>query len=100
MENVIKFIEKYLEEPTKYSKNTFKVTYESVLSKDMFCVPTFNNRHTYSVITLDDEDLKYLYDKYLPFYHEQKLIETTKEEEGKLKEIKELQAKIDKIRNS
>ena len=100
MQNVIKFIEKYLEEPTEYSKNSFKVTCESVPIGGIFCVPTFGSRQDYSVITLDDEDLKYLYDKYLPSYHEQKLIETTKQEEDKLKEIKDLQDKIDKIRNS
>lgn len=100
MKNVIKFIEKYLEEPKEYSKNSFKVTCEAVCNNTLGLLAIDLGRRDYPVITLDDEDLKYLYNKYLPFYHEQKLIETTKEEEGKLKEIKDLQAKIEKIRSS
>ena len=99
MQNVIKFIEKYLEEPTKYSKNSFKVTCESV-NNNSLGIWLAHSRSDYPIITLDDEDLKYLYDKYLPSYHEQKLIEYSDIEKKKLQDIKDLQDKIDKIRNS
>ena len=100
MKNVIKFIEKYLEEPTEYFKNSFKVTCESFSNSTLGLWVIDGNRRDYPIITLDDEDLKYLYDKYLPFYHKQKLIEYSNIEKKKLEDIKDLEAKIDKIRNS
>lgn len=98
MKNVIKFIEKYSEEPTEYS-NSFKVTCESVCKPGMFWIMD-GQRRDYPVITLDDEDLKYLYYKYLPFYYEQKLIEINDIGKKKLEDIKNLQAKIDIIKNT
>lgn len=98
MKNVIKFIEEYLKKPCEYSKNVFTINCESISVGNDIWMPI--GRHDYPVIALDDEDLKYLYNKYLPFYHEQKLIETNAIQERKSKEIKDLQDKINKIKNS
>lgn len=93
MKGLIKFIEKYLNRYGEYSTNIFTVNVDSLNKGNGFWLRDFNY-HTLETITLDDEDLEYLYNKYYPLYDVEKEKERLKDEEYKQKEIKKLQDKI------
>lgn len=96
--SLIQFIEDYKnrDEVSKY--NTFRVNVTQRWKGEVM-QHTFGVRDDYQTITLDEEDLKYLYDKYYPEY--QKQIEERDKEviERKRKEIKELEKQLYKLKN-
>jgi hypothetical protein len=96
MKGLISFIEKYLNTDSEYSTNIFRVNVDYKIKGGNFLLRDINYR-THETITLDDEDLKYLYDKYYPLYNAEKEKQNLEKEERRLREIKKLQEKIDEL---
>ena len=97
MTGIIRFIEDYLSRDSGHSMNVFRVNIDRA-SKGGGIYLRDLNHHTVETITLDEEDLKYLYDKYLPLYYPIKEEERKKQEEYKQRQIKELEDKIAKLK--
>lgn len=99
MNGLIDFIEKYLNREQEYSRNIFRVNVDSVSKGGGGLWLRDINYRTFETITLDDDDLQYLYNKYYPLYDDEKEKDRLKKEEYRLKEIKKLQDKIEKLQN-
>lgn len=95
---LIKFIESYLNRDKEYSTTIFKVSEEDIPKGEGFWIRDIN-RHVFNTIALDNEDLKYLFDKYYPFYATEKEKQEREQEEYKNKQIKELEEKLEKLKN-
>ena len=102
MKGLIDFIEKYLNREQEFSRNVFKVSVESVSKGQGFWIhdPSMFLPRSFDTITLDEDDLKYLFDKYFPLYDGAKEAKKREEEKCKQKEIQRLQEKIDKLKNN
>ena len=99
MNGLIEFIENYLDRrDTEYRKKRFSVNYRDVYdsSSGMW---TLDKPYSIPTIDLDEEDLKYLYDKYFPFYSHLKAEQIAAMERDRLKEIERLKNKIDELKN-
>ena len=101
MKGLINFIEKYLDREQEFSKNVFRVSVESVTKGNAFWIadPSMFSPRGYDTITLDEEDLKYLYNKYFPLYDGAKEAKRKEDEDYKQKEIDRLQEKINKLKS-
>jgi len=97
MNGLIQFIEKYLNRDDDYSTNVFRVNIENQSKTQGLWIRDWNYR-TLETIRLDEEDLTYLYNKYFPLYDGEKEKERKKAEDRRLKEIKELKSKIEKLK--
>jgi hypothetical protein len=101
---LIKFVESYLEKDELYEKR-YSIYFKRVLSEKarnqkMFYFPReamFNNGEY--CITLDQEDLDYLMDKYYLKYKEEVIKRDEELKVKKEKEIKELEDKLNRLRN-
>ena len=97
--SLIDFIEAYQSRNTEYNYNVFTLHYTTRDKNELRFIPFFGTRLDRTTINLDEEDLKYLYDKYFPEY-EKHIIERNNEiKERKLKEIKELEEQLNKLKN-
>jgi len=101
MKGLINFIEKYLDREQEFSKNVFRVSVESVTKGNAFWIadPSPFLPRGFDTITLDEEDLKYLYNKYFPLYDGAKEAKRKEDEDYKQKEIDRLQEKINKLKS-
>lgn len=109
MKRVKEFIEAVDREDKENHNKVFTVTFENkyVPKTYEFYYPVlgFYNRIDSKVLTLDEEDIEYLYNKYKPLYEEdisQRDIKIKKEKlediSRKAKEINKLSAEIDSIK--
>lgn len=98
MKKVKDFIEAVDKDSGEYYQKVFAVTFEEVsIDNRHFWIPTPMYRRDSKVITLDEEDIKYLYDKYKPFLAAE-LEKQTEEEKAKiLKEIETKSKQINKL---
>lgn len=89
------------EDRLEYNRRVFSVVYEDVPKPDsgvwMPMYHTFGCRHTIT-ITLDDEDLTYLYNKYYDRAKDDLEKEKEDKEKKRQKEIEELEEKLRKLR--
>ncbi len=93
---LISFIEAYNNKDTSSTYNIFSVNYITRV-KDSFHFGF--GREDIITITLDNQDLKYLFDKYHPKYAESIAARQEKLKKKREEEIKELEDKINKLRN-
>ena len=94
--NLIEFIEAYKKRDTEFYYNVFTVNYIT-REKNNWYLPF--GREDKITIGLDEDDLKYLYDKYYKDY-QININERSKEIfKRKQKEIKELEEQLNKLKN-
>lgn len=101
MKKVKDFIEAVDKKEESTHEKIFTVTFQRkfVESYNTFYIPlnSFGTRFDFKVLTLDEEDIKYLYDKYKPFLAAE-LEKQTEEEKAKiLKEIETKSKQINKL---
>jgi hypothetical protein len=96
--SLIQFIEDYKNRNKEYTYNIFTVNVTQRY-RDTFTLPTFGHRDDYQTITLDEEDLKYLYDKYYRDYQINCNQRAKEKSERKRKEIEELEEQLNKLKN-
>lgn len=106
MENnqIIKFIEAYAKRNEDDIKEfIFNVSFHEKYKPN--CIKAFWVQHNIwsnndtRTITLDEDDLKYLYDKYSPFYKDAVIERDEKIKVIKQKEIDDLETKLNKLKN-
>lgn len=100
MKKVKEFIDKVKNKPKQNYKNIFQVTVDEIYTGDSFqynflAFSHYCNHNT--VLTLDEEDIKYLYDKYLPLYEKNVEQINLEEKQKKLDSIKRKTEEIDKL---
>lgn len=105
MKRVKEFIEAVDREDKENHNKVFTVTFENIFTSPGIWCRDFFHRFDSKVLTLDEEDIQYLYNKYKPLYEEdisQRNIKIKKEKlediSRKAKEINKLSAEIDSIK--
>lgn len=98
--NLIDFIEAYQNRNTEFSYNVFTLHYTPRdKNPSSWFFPPLGTRMDRTTINLDEEDLKYLYDKYFPEYEKNIKERNNEIKERKLKEIKELEEQLNRLKN-
>ena len=93
---LIEFIEAYKKRDTEFYYNVFTVNYIT-REKNNWYLPF--GREDKITIKLDEEDLKYLYDKYFRDYQINCNERAKERGERKRKEIKELEEQLNRLKN-